>query len=992
MGIRACLSVLLTAGALLVPLFSTSAQQATSTPPDTLTTETATSTESASAEDPNPQPTLEVGSSTASSTAETTSTQLSLIGPGSESVSPFDRGFGAQTETLPTVYENLPGYGAFVIQATIDGHTVSDGDILDIAPRNNIHIIASTTITGTGVISAQETRELAEAVHTTFAIYRGVPGNAEMIAGTYSISDAGILSDIGGEPLESLDVGSALSEPGEYFIAVHPEFGANEYPDGWGPQEFGGPRVELVPKWDFWANHDFYTKQTLYQGSQVFGILRFTIGAPTPEHQMSNVLFLPGIKGSRLYGQSLLCTNQNCEERLWEPGFGEEIPRLYLEKDGLSRENIYIRDEDILTKIDITNDNIYVSLISELSSLKQSGAIERWKIAAYDWRLSLQQIINSGHVEEDRIYYDQAVDSPYIETVLRELASTSKSGKVTIVAHSNGGLVAKALMQKLGGSDTASLIDNVVLLGVPQAGAPQAIGALLFGHKEALPFDWLPVAVNMPQAREFALNSPMSYHLLPTEQYFNSLTGVEHPVVRFYAGTHHVPESVAYDEVIDSVNELYAYLKADEGGRAMPKRADLESANVLNPHLLSYAEDIHAQLDEWTPPEGVTVYQVAGWGADTIAGYEFYEEPVRLPYLTGSKPAFRPIFVEDGDGIVPVPSALLMPQSDRVKNYWINLRKEREGHMTLLEGERVRGLIQEVLLGQEPSEVLNYVSRSGHSPWIQRPEKQLRFALHSPLTLTVTDENGNMTGVSQGGDMLNEIEGGRFGQVGDMKFVSVPFGPIYTINMTGLGEGSFSLDIEEVEGSIVTARKTFAGLPSSATTVATLEASSVVALSNLFVDTNSDGSNDIELPPSESTVAVYEPLEITTPEQEPESAQESGGRSSSSSSGAEGSQSIESQITPITTEAGTAVAYSETENVPTMILEEAATFGIEKNRSATEVGSAEILATTSDAEQKTKPELAASAYMGLQYFWEEFIIPVLYTIKNSLLQLISLIV
>lgn len=986
MGIRACLSVLLIAGALHVPLFSASAESIASSTPEAPPLDTASFSEPTAGSEPPPS--LELASTTASSTPEAVVLQTLSAPQDPRTHSPFDRGFGAQTEVLPTEYETLPGYGALSIHALVDGVTVSDGEILSITPRQNILVSASTTISGTSVIDADETRQLAEAVHTVLAIYRGVPGNAELVAGTYTISEAGILSDIGGKPLESLDVGPALSEPGEYFIVVHPEFGANEYPPGWGPQEFGGPRIDLVPKWDFWANHDFYTRQTLFQGSQVFGILRFTIGSPTPEHQMSNVLFLPGIKASRLYEGSSSCLEEDCFIKRWEPLLPFDIEKIYLNSSGEGTEEIFVKRDDIISKINILDKNLYASFSESLSEMQRQGFISDWSSIAYDWRLSLDQIVSSGRKDGDRIYYDNPVESPYIEQTLRELASTSKSGKVTVVAHSNGGLVAKALMQKLGDAETASLIDNVILLGVPQAGAPQTVGALLFGHKEGLPFDWLPVVMTVSDAREFALNSPMSYHLLPTDTYFDSLTGVEHPVARFYAGDHYQAESAAYDQVVDTAGELYAYLSAEEGGRTMPSRSDLDSANILNTSLLRYAEDVHRRIDTWSPPQSVDVYQVAGWGADTIAGYEFYEEAVRLPFLSGTKAKFRPVFVEDGDGIVPVPSALAMPQSERVHNYWINLRREREGHMTLLESNSVISLITEVLRGEEPKEVLDFVSKSGHTPWIERPERQLRFVLHSPLTLSVTDHNGNEFGLATDGTVTEEIEGGRFGQIGEMKFVSVPYGPRYTVAMQGLDDGTFSLDVEEVEGNALVKRTTFAGLPSTQSTIATLQAESAEALSNLFVDTDGDGVNNIALQASAGGVVMYSseedeaesptPSDPETQSRETEPNSSSGGGSSRDTTNAVShSQNLWEEALPLS-ETEDEITHTEESLIPT-------TATASEPETMVKAASGEVPEIRPDTST-----LSASALNAFQQLWSEFLLPMLYTIKDAFLSFLRL--
>ena len=131
--------------------------------------------------------------------------------------------------------------------------------------------------------------------------------------------------------------------------------------------------------------------------------------------------------------------------------------------------------------------------------------------------------MNNGNKIGDNISYLTATSSPYVIQELKRLAKSSKTGKVTIVAHSNGGLVAKALMQKLGDAETAKLIDKVIFVAVPQVGTPQAIGALLHGYEQGLPKDWISVFLSESTARTLAQNMSSAYNLLPSANYFASI-------------------------------------------------------------------------------------------------------------------------------------------------------------------------------------------------------------------------------------------------------------------------------------------------------------------------------------------------------------------------------------------------------------------------------------------------------------------------------------
>src|SRR3990167_292684 len=186
----------------------------------------------------------------------------------------------------------------------------------------------------------------------------------------------------------------------------------------------------------------------------------------------------------------------------------------------------------VIDEIPVVGQNIYKSFIAKMEELKSSGQINDWLPAAYDWRLSLDEILSYGNNVDGQIYYsgsDRATSTPYIIQELRRLAASSKTGKVTIIAHSNGGLVAKRLTEVLG-PEASTLIDTMIFVAVPQAGTPMAVAAGLHGYNQGLPTDAVSFILSEETARTFASTSPMFYHLLPSANYF---TYVDDPVVTF---------------------------------------------------------------------------------------------------------------------------------------------------------------------------------------------------------------------------------------------------------------------------------------------------------------------------------------------------------------------------------------------------------------------------------------------------------------------------
>ncbi len=614
-------------------------------------------------------------------------------------------------------------------------------------------------------------------------------------------------------------------------------------------------------------------------------------GAPAGP-KVSSVLFLPGIKGSKLYRDNPLCLadDDSCGTPLWLPPGDLSVPQLFLDIQGKSvHDDIYVKDEGLLSEA--YGLAFYSSFITQMNEAEESGTYGpgwQFKPIAYDWRLSLPDIVNKGVKHGNRIYYEESTGTPYIEESLRALAQTSPTGKVTIIAHSNGGLVAKALMQKLGDAGSAALIDKVVMVGVPQSGAPRALGALLFGDREGIPgIKHIPdVIMSSASAREFGLHAPMAYHLLPSRQYFehpiqlSSGMGVS-PLISFAPGTLWQTERAAYGPTIASAQELKSFALAEDGGRTMPSPSDLSRPNILSAGIFSYGEDMHASLDAWTPPPEIAVHQIAGWGVETISGLELYERPRTLlgTPIGGYVPSYRPLLLNNGDGTVPAPSAQLMQDAANVHRYSENLAEtrgtKRYDHGTLFEIPEVRSFVTS-LLTNDPT--LPYGIREGEAD-PPSGAKRLVFYLHSDAAeLAVHDGSGRRTGMSVRSIQDAAIPNSTYGELGDVKYVATPAFRPYRVDIQGTTAGSFTLDVEEWIKDSRVATRTISDVPVRPGTRATLSITDGIGdASPLEVDTDGDGVTDLSIalttgtvtyasstPPIESPVDTPEPPDGTT--------------------------------------------------------------------------------------------------------------------------------
>ena len=393
---------------------------------------------------------------------------------------------------------------------------------------------------------------------------------------------------------------------------------------------------------------------------------------PVCPAQGSNILFLPGIEASRLYREKRADEGGGVS-RLWEPLSNTDVEYMFLGEDGrqidspIGAHKVFTKDVVDEVYLAELGPNIYKSFLAELDSLKQSGTIADYSAVPYDWRLSLDDIVSRGTKDaEGNISYTDDTSSPYIISELRRLTETSKTGKVTIVAHSNGGLVTKALIKKLAdaGDPLAEKIDKIIFVAVPQVGTPQAIPALLHGTNQAIPASFLPLAISEHTARELGHNMQSAYNLLPSANYF---TYVDNPVVMFASSTSDWADK--YGDVIHSRERLHNFLVGDYG-RVSETSGNVSLPDSLSETLLTEAEAVHDSLDNWTAPSGTKVYEIAGWGVPSTMSGLVYQKGRCYSLSCGFlKMTVKPVpeWTIDGDGTVVVPSALWMPSGERAR-------------------------------------------------------------------------------------------------------------------------------------------------------------------------------------------------------------------------------------------------------------------------------------------------------------------------------------
>jgi pimeloyl-ACP methyl ester carboxylesterase len=555
--------------------------------------------------------------------------------------------------------------------------------------------------------------------------------------------------------------------------------------------------------------------------------VRFTIAEEGVEPAgASSVLFLPGFLGSRLYTTG--------GRLLWEPNGSDDIRDLAMNANGTSKLPVYVGEP--VDQIEVNGipifGTVYGNLMNWLDTLKTESKIAAWQAYPYDWRYDVFDVVDDGALKEDGT-------REYIVDTIESLAEDSLSGKVTIIGHSNGGLLAKALMVRLAEESKEYLVDKVIFVGSPQVGTPQGMLGLLHGHQIVSPI----IALN-GTARASATTMPGAYALLPSHEYFDS---VSESTATFQSGSATNPYINVLGETIDSFTENVSFLLNTPQTRMIPGQGDEETPLPLSSALLTTASNTHEELDSWIPPSGVEVHEIAGWGNRTTIGVHYYtEKSYSCPsgiFSCGLYDSidFEPITTRDGDDTVVTESALFQDQG-----VYFDFRKlsrdfdEERKHENLTESSKIHEYMGS-LLGVNDSFNEDLFVEGNPSD----ANAQTVVSVHSPVIISLTDAEGNETGIFPypNSDLFyikEEIPDSSVHFGGEGKYVYVPTDGSYDIAVTGIGSGTFDLVVEEEDGTLI---REFTSLPVSTSTEAALTLEDEV-VSNLSLDVDGDGKND----------------------------------------------------------------------------------------------------------------------------------------------------
>ena len=561
----------------------------------------------------------------------------------------------------------------------------------------------------------------------------------------------------------------------------------------------------------------------------------------------SSVAFIPGIEGSRLFKTGILANTE-----LWEPLLTSHVQDLFLDSNGKSiNSNIFVDGVIDQAVLPIVGPKIYQSFIDEMNGMTADGTIAGWKPLAYDWRLDWNSVVDDGAKQRDG-----SVENMVAE--IEKLAAASKTGKVTIVAHSMGGLISKVVIDRLAKKGEEGLIDKLVDVAVPELGTPAAIGSILHGSGGGIGAFGFNFLLSDATARGLAANAPGAYGLLPSAEYFSK---VADPVVEFDLSTAPISNlSASYGKEISSSAVLSDFLTAGTDHRAEPDAGDLVDPLVANSALLANAAALHSQLDTMAIPENIQVTQVAGCGLSTVRGVKYVAKNERKCGEKGGlwscslEPVLdnQPMFVEDGDGTVVTPSATAMNGDD----YYLDLHAFNASgfhldHKDIFEVPAILDFVKNKIIGSTTTPI--FISKTQPPP--DPTQKTIRLSIHSPATIDLYDDQGRHTGPIPNPNPNSDLQlyeanipNSYYMPFGEGKYAGYDASASTTVKIHGTGGGTFTIKVEQDTADVPDALYTYNDIPVSTSTEASFSISSGTS-TPIVVDENGDGTKVFSVRP-----------------------------------------------------------------------------------------------------------------------------------------------
>ena len=540
------------------------------------------------------------------------------------------------------------------------------------------------------------------------------------------------------------------------------------------------------------------SKKKLMSLLLVFVILFSTIyvspnGSASASSLSKVVIIVPGISATSLTdGQNDVWSPHNIGGALDLVKYGyngiksfinHDVPLLSCDYSGLPiHPQVKVSDEDN----GYMDNNLIKDYYGELgNSLKAQGYSVYY--FGYDWRL------------------DNSFTAKALDTFINEKMRIHGVNKISIVAHSMGGLVTAKYIA----NGNAKKIDKLVTIATPYLGAPKALYIFETGNFLGGASDILMAS----QLKKLVPNLKTVYQLLPSPQYFsvNNTYYIKKYIDKPGWGTG------------DTVTKIETYAES---------KKLMQSRDWMNAGHLGIAESFHNSLNLYNSLWSVDSYFIIGDKESTIGS-------VKMQYdKYGNFQKATDLGIINGDGTVPIVSAQAGTATNINRRYYVNGQ-----HSNLPKKSNVIQQVKNILSGNT-----NTLASGIHTT--PQTTKKLKLKVECPVNLNVYDSNRNHLGLTPEGILEQDIESGSFYTLGDTKIAFLDEGN-YNVELNGTDTGTMTYTVNEYnEDDSVAKSVVFKDVNITSTTKITTDTDNINSIT-LSIDENGDGTVDETLSPTE---------------------------------------------------------------------------------------------------------------------------------------------
>lgn len=609
---------------------------------------------------------------------------------------------------------------------------------------------------------------------------------------TYSFTTAGLLVDI-----DQLEITPLQPSPSLMTVA-HAYDPAYAYSYRVWSVERPGESFAIDPMWqwtgdlriEFRWDGKYYPTEPEYSGLKFPvppGTWRFEVTATDRQTGVNTVgtsgdirvnsyrhpvILMMGFTGSRLYERSSTGT---LGDQKWLPEGAGDVYDLEMDyynrnKDGLD----LVPTSPILNVLwpgfwgtDILGQNFVTRL--ETEGWVVGETLTLW---AYDWR---QDVTLTAQKLADQVQ------------LARRMAGEEK---VTLLAHSMGGLISKEYLLTLGGSE---YVNAFVSIGTPYLGAVVSYQAMVAGD----------VPIVAPATEQVLDTFPSTYQLLPSEKYFEKNGGYVDTYAIFPGANLSTDRPLYQWSYLDTLNEVDRFPFDQPTGTYRLRPTGEEGWGFAS----RYGATLHQRLDLKNIP-GVKYHAIVATGIPTLLGMS-----EKKSFLDEDQSDLDPVTWQlrwgDGDGTVPTGSAIwasdgtatVVYMNDAASSY---IHREMPGSPPVIE--------YIVRLLRNDGSPLGQLSPGIHEKAAKTVQAE-SYSLFCPVDVHIYDELGNHTGPTENGVIERTIPGVQYEIIGDSKHWVLPSDRTFQMEFKGTGTGVFDLHVSSIAGNETTEKTVFNKIP-----------------------------------------------------------------------------------------------------------------------------------------------------------------------------------